>query len=341
MPILRAIDGKIAVLELSNPPVNALSVRHGLVGALRTALVQAIGDNNVQAVIIKGAGRMFCAGADVADFDEGTEAGAQIRSLLTDVVEASPKPVIVAIHGMAFGGGLELALAAHYRVCTADAKFALPEVTLGLLPGAGGTQRLPRLIGADRALDLIVSGRQFGAAEAAQFGIVDRIAEGDLMAAALAVANDAIGRPLRRLSALTASPLSQPPKKEKAKLSLAPAFIARCVEAAATLSFKEGEALEAKLFDELSQSEVSKGLRHVFFGRREVSRVDKNAAAPINSVAIVGGAILPYVVGRMADAASVSASFFVPMAAYGVIAIFAWLAVRAAVAPLSGTTPAT
>src|SRR6201997_4791988 len=188
-------DGKIAVVTADNPPVNALKheVRAGLAEALR----QARDDTAVKAVVIACAGRTFFAGADITEFGKPPQApglGEVIAAL-----DEMPKPVVAALHGTAFGGGFEVALACHFRVATPTARVGLPEVKLGLLPGAGGTQRLPRLIGPEKALKMIVSGDPIGAAEAMADGVIDELAEGDLTAAAIAFARRVVreGRPLR------------------------------------------------------------------------------------------------------------------------------------------------
>src|SRR5215813_3533832 len=188
-------DGEIAVVTADNPPVNALKheVRAGLAEALR----QVRDDGGTKAVVIACAGRTFFAGADITEFGKPPQPPG--LSEVIAAIEAMPKPVVAAMHGTALGGGLELALACHFRVAVAGARVGLPEVKLGLLPGAGGTQRLPRLVGPEKALKMIVTGDPIGAAEALADGVVDEIAEGELMAAATAFARRvaAEGRPLQ------------------------------------------------------------------------------------------------------------------------------------------------
>src|SRR5947199_5646277 len=193
--------GRVAVLTVNNPPVNALSqhVRQGL----HEGLKQAIADSAVQAIVIVCAGRTFIAGADITEFGK-PPADPSLHSVL-DIIEASPKPVVAAIHGTALGGGLEVTLACHSRVGVKDARFGLPEVKLGLLPGAGGTQRLPRVVGVEKALSMMVSGDPIRADEALKAGLIDEIVEGDLTAAGVAFAEKVLkdNRPLRKIRDLT------------------------------------------------------------------------------------------------------------------------------------------
>ena len=171
--------GRVAVLTVNNPPVNALSqhVRQGL----RDGLKQAAADADIAAIVITCAGRTFIAGADITEFGKPPKEPGLHEVL--DLIESSPKPVVAAIHGTALGGGLEVTLACHYRVGVKTARFGLPEVKLGLLPGAGGTQRLPRVVGVPKALSMIVSGDPIGADEALKAGLIDEIVDGDLTAA--------------------------------------------------------------------------------------------------------------------------------------------------------------
>ena len=196
-PVARAMHGDVLVVTIDNPPVNALGVdvRRGLTAAIDAAGADAV----VKAVLIVGTGKTFIGGADIREFGKPP-----MTPFLPDVcngIEACSKPVVAVIHGAALGGGLEIALAAHYRLALPGAKLGLPEVALGLLPGAGGTQRTPRLIGAAAALDLMLSGRHVGAAEAAKLGLVDRVVDGaDPLAAGLAYAQELVqgGAPVLR-----------------------------------------------------------------------------------------------------------------------------------------------
>src|ERR1700730_9637201 len=173
------IEDRIAILTIGNPPVKALSV--AVKESLRKVAVRAMNDSDVDAVILIGAGATFIAGADIKQLERMARDGA-VRSILPQVVreiEAAPKPFIAAIHGNAFGGGLEVALAAHYRIATPEARIGQPEVKLGIIPGAGGTQRLTRLAGVETALEMCAFGDPMGARSAMHFGIIDRIADGD------------------------------------------------------------------------------------------------------------------------------------------------------------------
>jgi len=191
-------EGRVAIIEIDNPPVNALSndVRANLLRSVQ----EAVADRDVDAMVIAGAGRTFCAGAEIREF--GTPPLSPLLPDLIDAIETVEKPVVAAVRGVAFGGGFEIALGAHARVAAPDARFALPEVKLGLIPGAGGTQRLPRLIGLVKSARLIASGDSVDAAEAKALGIVDAVIEGDLLAAAVARATEmaTTKSPLRRLS---------------------------------------------------------------------------------------------------------------------------------------------
>jgi 3-hydroxyacyl-CoA dehydrogenase len=274
--------GEIAVVTLDNPPVNALghAVRSGLAEALR----QAEADPAVRAVVIAGKGRGFSAGADIREFSKPAEAPS-LRAVLA-AIAAMPKPVVTALHGAALGGGFELALACHFRVAAADARLGLPEIKLGLLPGAGGTQLLPRLVGPEKALRLILSGEPVGAAEALSDGIVDEIAEADVIGAATAFARRIVAADHAmpavhdrddKLAAARANP------QDFAELAVAltrrlrgQEAAAACVEAvrnAFTLPFEEGIEREAALFQKLVAGEQSKAQRHVFLAEREAAKV--------------------------------------------------------------------
>src|ERR1700739_3199964 len=188
-------DNGIAVITINNPPVNALSP--GVPEGIAAALDEIDRDAEITAAVLIGGGRTFVAGADIKEFGKitsGKARGAELLPLLLKI-EDSAKPVIVAIHGTAFGGGMELAMAGHYRVAVAAAQFGQPEVKLGLIPGAAGTQRLPRLAGVAKAVEMCVSGNPINAEEALKLGIVDRIIEGDLLAGALTFAREVAGKP--------------------------------------------------------------------------------------------------------------------------------------------------
>jgi len=300
-PVARAMHGDILVVTIDNPPVNALGVdvRRGL-----TAAIDAAGaDAAVKAVLIVGSGKTFIGGADIREFGKPPMA-----PFLPDVcngIEACSKPVIAVIHGAALGGGLEIALAAHYRLALPAAKLGLPEVALGLLPGAGGTQRTPRLIGAAAALDMMLSGRHVGAAEAAKLGLVDRVVDGaDPLAAGLAYAQELVqgGAPVRRTRDATQladtaaqraaidSARAETAKKSRGLFS--PLKIVDAVQGALELPFDEGQALERKLFLECLDSPQRAGLVHAFFAERETARAPETRSAkprPIESIGVVGG----------------------------------------------------
>src|SRR3990170_3354487 len=189
--------GRIAVLTVNNPPVNALS--HGVRLGLRDGLRQAVADPALGAIVIVCAGRTFIAGADITEFGKPPKEPGFHEVL--DLIEQSPKPVVAAVHGTALGGGLEVTLPCHYRIGVKAARFGLPEVKLGLLPGAGGTQRLPRVVGVEKALQMIVSGEMIGADDALAHGHIDAIVAGDLTAAAVTFAERVVDekRPLRKI----------------------------------------------------------------------------------------------------------------------------------------------
>ena len=287
--------GPVAVLRLDNPPVNALG--YGLRVGLAEALKAAAEDATVKAVVLVGTGRCFSAGADITEFGKPLQAPS-----LPDIIkaiDASPKPVVAAIHGTTLGGGLELALSCHVRIAAKDAKFGLPEVKLGILPGAGGTQRVPRLIGAERALKMIISGEMMGADEAESTGLVDELASGDLV--------DAAAKAAERLAASGDLPRARDravPGDRAAFDKVASAAtgkgrvlraVAACVEAvraAIELPFDQGLAREGELFQELVVSDESKAQRHVFFAERNAAKVTDmpadTVAKPIASGAVIG-----------------------------------------------------
>jgi 3-hydroxyacyl-CoA dehydrogenase len=288
-------DGEIAVVTVDNPPVNALKheVRAGLAEALR----QARDDAAVKAVVIACAGRTFFAGADITEFGKPPKAPG-----LHDVIaaiEALPKPAIAALHGTALGGGFELALACHFRVAAPGARVGLPEVKLGLLPGAGGTQRLPRLIGPEKALQLIVTGEPIAAPEALADGVIDEIVEGDLTAAAIAFARRVVaeGRPLKlvrdREDKLSAEGFADAAEALTRRLRGrdAPAACVEAVRNAIVLPFEEGLKREGELFRKLVTGDQSKAQRHVFFAEREAAKVPDTPEAA-KPRAITRGAVI-------------------------------------------------
>jgi len=289
-------DGEIAVVTVDNPPVNAL--KYEVRAGLTQALAHARDDDAVSAVVIACAGRTFFAGADITEFGKPPQAPS-----LHDVIvaiEAMPKPVVAALHGTALGGGFELALACHFRVAVPGARVGLPEVKLGLLPGAGGTQRLPRLVGPEKALQMIVSGEPIGAAEARADGIVDEIVEGDLAAAAIDFALRVVreGRPLRlvrdREEKLIGEGFADAAEALTRRLRgrEAPAACVEAVRNAIVLPFEEGLKRESELFRKLVTGDQSKAQRHIFFAEREAAKVpgiqEGTKPRPIASGAVIG-----------------------------------------------------
>jgi 3-hydroxyacyl-CoA dehydrogenase len=293
--------GRIAVLTVNNPPVNALS--HGVRLGLRDGMAAAHADAAVGAIVIVCAGRTFIAGADITEFGKPPrEPG--LHEVL-NLIEGGPKPVIAAIHGTALGGGLEVALACHYRVGAKAARFGLPEVKLGILPGAGGTQRLPRVVGVEKALSMIVGGDPIGATEALQHGLIDEIAEGDLTAAGVAFAEKVLAerRPLKKIRDLddkVAAARGKPAifadfRKSVARATRgfrAPENCIKAVEAAVNLPFDQGLARERELFVELLNSPESKAQRYFFFAEREAAKIPDVPAdtptLPIRKAAVIG-----------------------------------------------------
>jgi len=281
------VESGVAVVTIDNPPVNALStnVAEGLVAAIG----RASRDASVSAVVLIGAGKTFVAGADIKELEDqaqGRGPGApNIHQLLKDI-EDCPKPVVVAIHGTALGGGLELAMAGHYRVASADAQGGQPEVNLGIIPGAEGSQRLPRLVGVEAAVDMFVSGRPIKAPDAVRLGLFDKIIEGDLRAGAIAFARQAAdsGGPHRRTrdrNEKLGSPESNArifaAGREQARKTrrnmIAPLRVIEAVEAAVTLPFEEGCKREREIIEQCLAGDEARALIHAFFAERAVSKV--------------------------------------------------------------------
>ena len=291
-----SLDGEIAVLTLNSPPVNALSaaVRDGIDGGLDAA----IANPDVRAIVLICAGRTFIAGADISEFGKPPR-GASLHAVL-DKIEGSPKPVIAAIHGTALGGGLETALSCHYRVGTVGAKFGLPEVKLGLLPGAGGTQRLPRLVGVEKALEMVTTGAMIGAKEAAATGLIDETAPEDgLRAAAVSFAQRVVaeGRPLKKVRDLkveAAPGVFDAYRKANARKFRgfeAPESNIKCIEAS-TGDFDAGMRVERDLFMGLMNGVQSKAQRYLFFAEREAAKIPGLASdvalRPVRKVGVIG-----------------------------------------------------
>ncbi len=295
-------DGYVAVIEINSPPVNALSnaVRSGLVEALDRTLL----DDAVHSIIISCVGRTFSVGADIRELGK-----TRVPPSLPDVlvkIESSIKPIIVAMHGTVLGGGLELALAANYRIAADGTRFGLPEVNIGILPGAGGTQRLPRLVGIEYALNIITSGRQIPSEEALEQGLIDYLCPRDVLrASAVKFAIDVTGpgEPLRRVRDL---PLTLPKQENGANVFdafrnknakkfrglLAPDYVLKAVEAASKISFEEGLAFERELLDQLLAESQAPALRHVFFAERQASKIEQitrdTVRVPIKKVGVIG-----------------------------------------------------
>ncbi|MCO5118384.1 MAG: 3-hydroxyacyl-CoA dehydrogenase NAD-binding domain-containing protein [Burkholderiaceae bacterium] len=294
-----SVEGDIGVVTLNSPPVNALSqaVRAGILENVN----KAVADPAVKAIVLICEGRTFIAGADITEF--GKPRKDPPLSEAQDAIENSPKPVVAAIHGTALGGGFEVALCCHYRVAVPSAKCGLPEVKLGLLPGAGGTQRLPRIVGVERALDLLTSGQHVPAPKCLEMGLVDEIVpEGELRAGAIAFARRVLAekRPLRKVRDTDEKMVAARGKPEifadfrkanarKFRGFQAPENNIRCVEAAVNLPFDEGMKAERKLFEELMSGTQSAAQRYVFFAEREVWKIpDVPADTPVVAVKKVG-----------------------------------------------------
>jgi 3-hydroxyacyl-CoA dehydrogenase len=280
-------DGEIGVITINNPPVNALSP--GVPEGIAAAIEDLKNDDAIKGAVMIGSGQSFIAGADIREFGKITSGqrkeGINFHNLLL-AIEDCRKPLVAAIHGTAFGGGLEVAMAFHYRVAVPSAQVGQPEVKLGLIPGAAGTQRLPRLAGVAKAVQMCADGNPMSAKEAFEYGIVDRIVEGDLLLGAIAFLREKLAsgeKPLKTRernhklgdeatnSSIFAAAREQ--AKKSARGMMAPLAAIGAVEAATKLSFDEGCAKEAELFKQCLFSDQSKALIHVFFGEREVAKI--------------------------------------------------------------------
>ncbi len=297
------VQGPIGVITLNNPPVNALSVNKGVLQGILDAIKEGEHDHHVGGFLLIGGGRNFSGGADITEFGKPHEPGLATLPDLLAYMDTVTKPIFAALSGPTMGGGLELALTCHYRVASADTLLALPEVKLGILPGAGGTQRLPRLIGAERALDFMVNGNPIKSAAAMELGLIDEIVKGDLLQAALTWAKRALrdGKTVRRASQLTAA-LEQDTETfiEAARQSIgqkwrgypAPLAIVDCVNAALTLPFDKALGVERAAFGKLVTSNESKALRHLFFSERQAAKISDVPAdtkeIPIEKAAVIG-----------------------------------------------------
>jgi len=300
---LTNIDG-IAAVTINNPPVNALSA--AVSAGIAAAVAQIEKDDTVKAVVFIGAGRTFIAGADIKEFGERTSGKIICRESLKPLllrIEDLRRPVVMAIHGTAFGGGLELAMAGHYRIALPSAQVGQPEVKLGIIPGAAGTQRLPRLAGVAKAVEMCAEGAPVKAENALKSGILDRLVEGDLLAAAIAFAKEVAAKPApktRELNEKLGTPeenaaifvAAREASRKKQRGLLAPLAAIDAIEAATTLPFERGCQKEEELFAKCLFSDQSKALIHAFFGEREVAKIpDVPKETPIlgvNSVGILG-----------------------------------------------------
>ena len=297
-------DGNIAVITINNPPVNALSP--GVPEGIAEAIERVGTDGDVHAAVLIGGGRTFVAGADIKEFGKMTSGaksrGAGLLPLLLKI-EDSRKPVVMAIHGTAFGGGLELAMAGHYRVAAPGAQVGQPEVKLGIIPGAGGTQRLPRLAGVAKGVEMCAAGNPVKVEEAVKLGIIDRIIEGDLLAGAVAFAREIASKPALKTrerneklgTAEQSAPIiaaARDAAKKKQRGLMAPLAAIDAVEAATKMSFEAGCQEEQRLFIECLNSDQSKALIHVFFGEREVAKIPdvpkETPTIPVSNVAVIG-----------------------------------------------------
>ena len=289
--------GGVAVLTLNHPPVNALGA--AVKQALLDRVDAALADDAVSAVVIAGAGKHFSAGADLREFGEAAPLGPSLPDLI-DRIEKSPKPVVAALHGTVAGGALELALGCHYRVASQGAELSLPEVALGILPGAGGTVRLPRLVGIEAALDIILNGRRVGASEAVPLGLVDEAVPRNLACErAVAFALRVSRRSPRRTREIAPAPLSledlgriETELRKAARGRKAPQAAFDCVKRGMTLPFEEALRLERETFMTLVRSEESRALRHVFLAEHEARKAGElkkgTTVRAIRSVGVVG-----------------------------------------------------
>jgi 3-hydroxyacyl-CoA dehydrogenase len=277
-------SGEVGIITISNPPVNALSP--GVPEGISASIDELEKDASLKAAVVIGGGSTFIAGADIKEFGKmtaGKPRGAGLLPLLLKIEDCS-KSVVMAIHGTAFGGGLEVAMAGHYRVAVRGAKVGQPEVNLGIIPGAAGTQRLPRLAGVAKAVAMCTEGKPISAEEAHEAGIVDKLIDGDLLTGAIAFAREAAAKPVQKTRERNGK-LGTPEQnanifataragvRKKQRGMIAPLAAIDAIEAATKLPFEEGCQTEQKLFTECLFSPQSKALIHVFFGEREVAKI--------------------------------------------------------------------
>lgn len=294
-PVTLRVENSVAIITIDNPPVNAVS--HAVRAGLCDKIEAAIADAMVKAIVLRAAGRTFPAGADVREFGRPRET--PILSQVCALLENSPKPTIAAVHGSALGGGFELALACHYRVVQKAAKFGLPEVKLGVLPGGGGTQRLPRIVGAVVALDMMLTGKPVGAQRALDLGVADLVVEDDLdvvamTLAAQVIANGGTTRPTRDRTEGLRDPVgfmnTIAARRAKVKNDPLPsvARIVECVEAAQILPFDAGIAMERAAFDDCEANAQATAMRHAFFAERRAAKVPELEGATLRQIKSVG-----------------------------------------------------
>ncbi|NUA30607.1 3-hydroxyacyl-CoA dehydrogenase NAD-binding domain-containing protein [Cupriavidus basilensis] len=304
MSIQYTVIHDVGVISIANPPINGLGydVRVGIIDGMD----RAAADDNVRAIVLTGAGKAFSGGADMHEFNSPEAWREPGLNTVLVAIENSAKPVVAAVHSVAMGGGLELALACHYRVAVPKARIALSEVTMGLLPGAGGTQRLPRLIGLEAATNMIVHGTSIPSEVLADSGLFDRLVEGDVVTAAVAFAQEVAARPgphpkVRDLTILHPNPegylaVARPAIAARYKNLQAPLRCLDAIEASFKLPFDEGLALERRLFLELMNGPVSKSLRHAFFSERAAAKLadvpDSVPVRVVNKVAVVGAGLM-------------------------------------------------
>ncbi len=299
------VDENVAIITINNPPVNALSP--GVPEGIAEGIEKGEADSAVDAIVIVGGGRTFIAGADIRQLEKlargETRGGPRLKELLVHI-ERSAKPVIAAIHGTALGGGLELAMACHYRVAQKGSQVGQPEVKLGIIPGADGTQRLPRLVGLAKGAEMCAIGDPISASEAESLGLVDRMVTGPIEEVGIAFAREVVSskkdlprtadrREKLALTSAAADSIAKLRQKVSRLKEPGPALRAiAAVEAAGTMSFEAGSAREAELFEESIRSDAAQGLMHVFFGQREVAKIPDlpgdTPTLPVKSVAILG-----------------------------------------------------
>jgi 3-hydroxyacyl-CoA dehydrogenase len=297
-PVTFEREGRIGLILIDNPPVNAIS--GPFIAGLGDALSRFEAAEDLDALVLYCAGRTFVAGADIASFEDPAGFSAKPFNTLLARLEAQSRPVIAVLHGTVLGGGLELAMSCHHRVARPGTRFGLPEVKIGIIPGSLGTQRLPRLVGAEMALEMITSGSMIQVERAQRAGLIDAIAEGDPRTIGIAAASALVmtAAPVRRTSLLNVSPApSEVLDNAEAAAAKKPgwpqlAAAVRCVRAAQTLPFAEGEAVEATEFERLVPSASSRALRHLFFAEREAAKIPglprDTVLRPIRKVGIVG-----------------------------------------------------